>query len=155
MNEIAMPWLPVIAAIVIATVTPGVHIPATMVTTVSSSAAKVGDPFAFRTTRAAQIGSVTVPLGSIGYGIITAVSAAAGAHRGSLTLEPEYIVVEPDRHVPVGPETPAAMSYAARRHVFPFPIPVPGVVLVGGVENSGNVTIGPGTSFQVITTSGH
>lgn len=146
-----MTVLSLVAAVLISAVTPGAHIPVTMLTTVASGSAKVGDSFEFRTTRAVQIGSLTVPLGSIGHGIVTAVSAAAGAHRGSLTLEPQYIVVDSNQRIPVGPTTSETMNYTARRHIFPFPVPVPGVVLIGGIENSGNVTIGPGTSFQVIT----
>lgn len=143
-----------IAAVLISAAAPGVQIPVAMVSSVTSSNAKVGDGFEFRTTQVAQSDGTTIPTGSIGHGIVTAVSAAAGTHRGTLTLEPQYIELGSGAHLAVAPATKGATSFAARRHVFPFPIPFPGVIVIGGVDNPGaNVTIGPGTIFNVVIAS--
>jgi hypothetical protein len=130
-----------------------VLIPVTMVSSVNSGAAKVGDAFTFRTTQSVRDGRLTIPAGTLGHGIVTAVSPAAGAHRGSVTLLPQYVEPVAGTKIDVAPATPGATAFAARRHLFPFPVPVPGVIVVGGVINpGGNVTIGPGTSFDVVTT---
>jgi hypothetical protein len=137
-------------AAVAVVVAAGVHIPVTMVSSVNSGTAKVGQPFVFRTTQMVRAGDVTIPAGTTGHGVVSAVSPAAGTHRGELTLEPQELDLTNSEHVPVQPL--GSSSYVARRHVFPFPVPVPGVVVVGGAVNpGGNVTIGPGTSFEVIT----
>jgi hypothetical protein len=138
---------------VMAALVAGVKIPVAMVSSVNSANAKVGDAFSFRTTQSVHDGDVTIPAGTTGRGIVTAVSPAAGTHRGSLTLAPEYLQLSDGTRVYVAPATTGETSYTARRHVFPFPVPVPGLVVVGGVENpGGNVTIGPGTNFDVVTT---
>ncbi|HEV3154303.1 MAG TPA: hypothetical protein VGZ02_10905 [Candidatus Baltobacteraceae bacterium] len=127
----------------------GVRVTAEMVSTVDSATAKTGDMFTFKTTQNAQIGDQQIPAGTTGQGVVAAVSAASGAHRGTLSLTPQFLVLADGRHIHVAAATPT--SYAARRHIFPFPIPVPGVVMVGGIENpGGNVRIGPGTTFAVV-----
>jgi len=129
-----------------------VLIPVTMVSSVNSSTAKVGDAFAFRTTQTVRAGQVNIPSGTPGHGIVTAVSPAAGTHRGSLTLQPQYIELAGGKRIAVAPATPGSTSFVAHRHLFPFPVPVPGLIVVGGVVNpGGNVTIGPGTEFNVVT----
>lgn len=138
-----------IAAAAAATASPpvpaGVQIPVTMVSSVNSASAKVGDAFDFRTTQDVRAGSTLIPSGTLGHGIVSAVSHAAGNHRGTLTLAPQYLILASGERVTVASTTE---SYAARRHVFPFL--VPGVIV--GVENpGGNVTIGPGTNFKVVT----
>jgi len=119
-----------------------------MVSTVDSGSAKIGDRFAFRTTREAHAGNIDIPSGTAGEGVVSDVSPAAGSHRGTLSLMPKYLILADGRRLAVAPLTPTA--YAARRHVFPFPLPLPGVFIVGGVQNpGGNVRIGPGTTFDV------
>jgi len=131
----------------------GVHISVTMVSSVSSANAKIGDPFVFRTRQDVRAGAVDIPAGTVGHGIVSAVSAAAGTHRGSLSLTPQYLVLASGDRVPV---TSADSKYAARRHLFPIPMPFPGVFVVGGLVNpGGNVTIGPGTNFDVVTSDAH
>ena len=129
-----------------------VLITVTMVSSVSSQSAKVGDAFTFKTTQTVRDGAITIAAGTLGHGIVSAVSAGAGTHRGSLTLQPQYIQFPDGKRIGVAPATGNATTYNAPRHVFPFPIPVPGLLVVGGVVNSGgNVTIGPGTDFNVVT----
>lgn len=128
-------------------------IPAEMVSTVSSSNAKIGDTFDFKTTAEERTGGIFIPAGTPGEGIVSAVSHASGTHRGSLTLSPQYLRLPDGRRIAVTSASPA--SFAARRHVFPFPVPLPGVLVVGGVENpGGDVTIGPGTMLQLVPASG-
>jgi hypothetical protein len=147
-----MVWKNIVAAVVIASVVSGVRIPVTMVSSVNSGNAKVGDTFTFRTTQDVHDGDTTIPSGSLGHGIVTAVSPAAGAHRGTLSLQPQYIDLASGTRVNVAPAAVGSTDYAARRHLFPFPIPVAGIVVVGGVMNpGGNITIGPGTTFDVVT----
>lgn len=142
------------ATLLLAAATPaagGMPIPATMVTTVNSGTAKVGDPFTFRTTQSVEAGRVSIPAGTLGHGVVTAVSPAAGSHRGTLTLAPQYLQLPGRKRVTVVPGT--STSYAARRHLFPIPIPFPGFIIVGGEVNpGGDVTIGPGTNFDVVIT---
>jgi hypothetical protein len=140
----------VITVAVIVAVAAGIRIPVTMVSSVNSGTAKVGESFTFRTTQTVRAGDVTIPVGTNGRGVVSAVSPAAGTHRGEVTLEPQELDLTTGERVNVQPA--GSTNYVARRHVFPFPIPVPGVVVVGGAVNpGGNVTIGPGTNFEVIT----
>jgi len=119
-----------------------------MVSTVDSASAKIGDRFTFRTTHEVHDGAIDIPAGTPGEGVVSDVSPAAGSHRGTLSLAPKYLILDGGRHLAVAALTPTA--YAARRHVFPFPLPLPGGFLVGGVQNpGGNVRIGPGTTFEV------
>ena len=154
-------FVPIIAAAAAATIAvpAGVAIPATMVSSVSSRTAKVGDAFVFRTTQSVRAGSVTIPAGSIGHGVVSAVTRAAGTKRGSLALLPQTLDVAPGASAPgapgrifvAAPDT-GGLQHRARRHFFPFPIPVPGAFVVGALVNpGGDVTVGPGTAFTVVT----
>ncbi len=130
----------------------GISIPATMVSSVSSKTAKVGDTFTFRTTKNVRAGALFVPANTPGEGVVSAVSHAAGTRRGTLTLTPQRITLASGQILTVA--AAGGGAYAARRHVFALPIPLPGVLLIGGVENPGrDVTIGPGTDFTVVTTA--
>lgn len=137
------------ASSVLALSTPQPTVDAAMVSSVSSATAKKDDSFTFKTTETTVAAGMTIPAGTIGHGIVTAVSAAAGTHRGTLSLQPKYLILSDGKHLAVQAEDSTA--YAARRHLFPFPIPLPGVLLVGGAQNpGGDVTIGPGTHFRII-----
>ncbi len=130
-----------------------VVIPATMVSSVNSANAKAGDAFTFRTTRVTHVGTVTIAEGVIGRGVVKSVSPAADTRRGSLSLQPQYLELPGGKCIAVSPDNGRSTTYSARKHVFPFPVPVPGLIVVGGVVNpGGNVTIGPGTNFNVVTT---
>jgi len=130
-----------------------VLIPATMVSSVNSASAKAGDPFTFRTTQPAHVGAVTISSGTIGHGVVKSVSPAAGTRRGSLSLQPRYLELPGGKCIAVTSDDGGSTTYSARRHVFPFPVPVPGLIVVGGVVNpGGNVAIGPGTKFNVVAT---
>lgn len=118
-----------------------------MVSSVNSATAKAGDSFTFRTLRDARDGAIEVPAGSTGRGIVAAVSAAAGTHRGTITLRPEYIDLGDGRRIAVRSAATGGAAFAARRHVFGLPLP--GIV-IGVVNPGGNVTIGPGTDFNVV-----
>lgn len=143
----------VAAAILLAGAVAGVRIPVTMVSSVSSATAHVGDSFTFRTTESERAEDTLVPAGTLGYGVVTAVSHAVGTHRGTLTLNPEYLQLSSGARVRVAAANPAETSYAARRHLFPVAFPLGPFIVFGGVQNPGrDVTIGPGTSFDVVTT---
>lgn len=142
----------VAAAVLLGTVTQ-VRIPVTMVSSVNSATAHVGDSFTFRTTESARVSNTFVPAGTLGYGVVTAVSHAVGTHRGTLTLNPQYLQLTSGARVDVVPASSGETSYAARRHFFPGIVPVGPIIVVGGVQNPGrDVTIGPGTNFDVVTT---
>lgn len=143
----------VVATTVLLGVVAGVRIPVTMVSSVNSATAHIGDSFTFRTTESVRLSDTLVPAGTLGYGVVTAVSHAVGTHRGTLTLSPEYLQLTSETRVDVAPASSGETSYAARRHLFPVPFPVGPFIVVGGVQNPGrDVTIGPGTSFDVMTT---
>ena len=143
----------VVAATVLLAAVTGVRIPVTMVSSVSSATAQIGDRFTFRTTENVQVENTLVPAGTLGYGIVTAVSHAVGTHRGTLTLNPEYLQLASQVQLSVVPASASDTSYAARRHLFPALFPIGPFIVVGGVQNPGrDVTIGPGTNFDVVTT---
>jgi hypothetical protein len=66
-----------------------------MVDNVDSSSAKAGDFFRFQTVNAVTSGArVVIPARTMGYGIVSVVSAAGrGGRSGSLVLEPRYLVL--------------------------------------------------------------
>ena len=141
-----------LAAVTAASPSPQLRIPVTMVSSVSSATAKLGDTFTFKTTETVQDGALAIPAGTQGRGIVTAVSPAAGTHRGTLELLPQYLQLSNGARIAVVPASSKDASYAAPRHVFPFPLPFPGVFIIGGIVNpGGNVTIGPGTDFTIAT----
>ncbi len=105
-----------------ASAAPQVRIPVTMASTVDSATAKVGDTFTFRTTQTVQDGGITIPSGTLGHGTVTAVSPAAGTHRGSLEIVPQYLELSNGRRIAVAPATPkdASLSRASARLSVPL-----------------------------------
>src|SRR5689334_4831217 len=65
------------------------QIPVQMTSDVSSRTASVGDKFTFVTSSAVTADTTTIPKGTPGYGVVAAVSHAAGTHKGSLELRPQ------------------------------------------------------------------
>lgn len=131
----------------------GVRIPVAMVSTVTSASAQVGDAFTFRTTQSVRVGDRLVFAGTLGHGVVTAASHAVGTHRGTLTLDPQYLELGSGIRLRVTSATAGETSYQARRHIFPALVPVGGIIVIGGIQNPGrDVTIGPGTNFDVVTT---
>ena len=137
-------------------------IPVEMVDTVFSGNARAGTVFRFRVTAdAAREDGVTVPAGSMGYGVIRSASAAGRHnHDGMLSLEPRYVVVPPSHgttrvDVTMNPMLPVQWSPSepllnkAASHV---PLPVPGLIMTGvnQVRWGRNITLGPGFSFTVL-----
>ncbi len=147
-NCMLLQTLAAAAMLAASTPSPAAVVDATMAGSVSSATAKVGDSFTFTTVQPVQVNGLHIPAGTLGHGVVTAVSAAAGTHRGTLSLQPQYLILAGGTHEPV--QAVDSTAYAARRHLFPFPVPLPGVILIGGVQNPGSdVTIGPGTHFRI------
>lgn len=133
-----------------AAVPAGVILPAQLDGALSSRDAKAGDHFTFSITEDTHAGALLIPKGTRGQGVVRSVSAAAGTHRGSLVLAPEFVLFDGTR-VPVR-ESGNALAQTARRHTFPLLVPVAGFIAVGAFQNpGGNVTLGKGTLFRVET----
>jgi hypothetical protein len=134
-----------------------------MVSKVFSGTARSGQVFQFKVVQDAVLDDgMKVPAGTIGYGIISAASAAGRhAHDGSIGLEPRYLIVPKPKggltrvQVTMNPNLPVVWTPAepllnkAASHV---PLPIPGLIMTGvnEVRWGRNITLGPGFGFGVI-----
>jgi hypothetical protein len=139
-------------------------IAAEMLDKVASATARVGDPFRFRTTEEMTLDNgMTIPAGTLGYGIIREASAASRHdHNGVIALEPRYLIVEKpngegaDRvEVAMNPTLPLAYTpdqTMIEKGISHVPLPVPGLVMTGvnTIRWGKNITIGPGFAFSVL-----
>ncbi|GAC1537929.1 MAG: hypothetical protein NVS2B17_11250 [Candidatus Velthaea sp.] len=133
-------------------------IPAAMFDRLDSATARPGQVFRFKTTRTAAPNGILIPPGTIGVGVVRAVTRAGRRNRyGSLAIEPRYLVLPHARQqqVSMDPTLPAAWSSnepnleKAAGHV---PIPLPGLAMsaVNIVRFGRDVTLGPGFVFDVV-----
>jgi hypothetical protein len=129
-------------------------IPATMVSTVTSSSGYSGQVFQFKTTAKISSNGFEFPAGSIGYGVVlSAVPASNRARNGIVVLEPRFLLVDGQQVQITG--DPADASVLTHG---PSPIglgagaiPVPGLgFAVNEAVNGTNITIGPGYTFHVV-----
>jgi hypothetical protein len=126
------------------------QVPVQMTSDVSSRTANVGDRFTFVTTAAVTAGSITIPKGTGGYGVVAAVSHAAGTHRGSLELRPQFLTLRDGTKIGVAADAKSPMSQRARSHFFGLPFFIPAGIMVGGViTGGGDVNVKRGTAFTV------
>jgi hypothetical protein len=138
-------------------------IAAEMLDRVASASARVGDAFRFRTTEEMTLeDGMTIPAGTLGYGIVRDASAAARHdHNGVIALEPRYLIVEkPDGsaarvEVAMNPTLPLAYTpdtTLIEKGISHIPLPVPGLVMTGvnAVRWGKNITVGPGFAFSVL-----
>ena len=150
-------------------------IPAEMVDKVESKDARSGGTFRFRTTQEVQIGNgITIPSGTIGYGIVREADPAGRRdHDGSLALEPRYLDVLKPRpqagskakgggltrvDVTMDPTLPVVWTPRTtliQQGMSHVPLPVPGIAMtaINQVRWGRNVTLGPGFKFAVIPAS--
>jgi hypothetical protein len=127
-------------------------IPIETTSDISSRTANVGDRFTFATTADRTIDNVTIPKGTPGYGIVAAVSHAAGTRRGDIELRPQFLTPLNSAKIAVyaSPQTP--LKQHAPHHFFGLPFITPAGLVVGGVVTTGDVTIKRGTGFTVMLT---
>ena len=129
---------------------------AVMVDKIESGSAKAGQIFRFKTTTDTRVGTMPVPAGTIGYGIVRNVDRAGRRdHDGSLALEPRYLMfgnhvlpVTMDPHLPASwsPHDSLIEKGATRVN------PVSGIVMSGinMVRFGKNITLGPGFAFKIL-----
>jgi hypothetical protein len=130
-------------------------IPAAMVDTLDSAKTFPGERFRFRTTAASIVRGVSIPKGTIGWGIVRFTAAASNhARNGAIDLEPRYLVVgtktvdvsgDP-REAPIQSHGQTIAEKSAGY------VPVVGLVrsAVNTVRSGSNIVVGPGFSFHVI-----
>jgi hypothetical protein len=134
------------------------NIPVVMGDTVASDKALQGAYFRFMTTAAERFGTISVPKGVWGYGIIRAVNPAGRRNQyGSVSLEPRYIALGHGKRIDVSmdPSIPVALTSrtpTVDQYASHIPIPIPGIAMsaVNLVRMGKNVTLGPGFPFAVV-----
>jgi len=127
-----------------------------MVDKIESGSAKAGQVFRFKTLADARVGTMPVPAGTIGYGIVRNVDRAGRRdHDGSLALEPRYLMV--GKHVlPVTMDPHLPASWSPRDSLIERGAtrvnPVSGIVMSGVnmLRFGKNITLGPGFAFRVV-----
>ncbi|HEY8312900.1 MAG TPA: hypothetical protein VIG51_01895 [Candidatus Baltobacteraceae bacterium] len=133
----------------------GVLVPVALTQSVSSQSAKAGDPFSFKTTAGVRAGDVVIPSGSMGRGIIAQAKGSNGTTKGGvLQLQPETIELPAGGTVAVAiaPKDSRKASKRSLLHIFPFPLPIGGILFIGAVGNPArNVKMDAGTAFDVVT----
>jgi hypothetical protein len=131
---------------------------AKLVDTLNSATAKPGESFRFRTTELAMINADTVPLGTLGYGVVRSVNQAARGNKyGSIALEPRYLLLRSGRQIDVSmnPTFPVELSSntplveKAASHV---PLPIPGMAMtaINEFRRGKDVTLGPTFTFSIV-----
>lgn len=139
------------------TVPAGVAIPVALVGALSARDAKAGDAFHFRTTAEVSAGSVTIPAGTPGTGVIA--EAAPGRHGmkdSKLVLAPQALQPAGGEAIPVTlpAQRDGALHRRQRAHVFPVPFVAGGLLFVGGLVNPAkDVMLADGTAFTVVTST--
>jgi len=142
-----------------------------MVDKIDSKEARSGGEFRFRVTQTTQLNGVSVPAGTLGYGVIREADAAGRHdHDGSLALEPRYLMVARPRpqagsrekgggftrvEVTMNPTLPVVWSPGVtlvQQGISHIPLPVPGIAMtaINTVRWGRNITLGPGFKFSVI-----
>jgi hypothetical protein len=130
---------------------------AVMVDKIASGSAKAGQVFRFKTTTDARVGTMPVPAGTIGYGIVRNVDRAGRRdHDGSLALEPRYLMVG-SRLLPVTMDPHLPASWSPHDSLIEKGVtranPISGIVMTGinMVRFGKNITLGPGFAFTVLS----
>ncbi|HTU81395.1 MAG TPA: hypothetical protein VMF61_04650 [Candidatus Acidoferrales bacterium] len=130
------------------------QIPATMITTVTSTTGYSGQVFRFRVTARTYSNGVTFPAGAAGYGVVLEAIPASNRDRdGIVVLEPRFVLVDgKEVQVAGNPKDASILTHG------PNPIaegagaiPLPGLGLaVNEAIDGTDITIGPGYNFHVI-----
>jgi hypothetical protein len=130
---------------------------ARLVDTLNSAIAKPGESFRFRTTELAVINADTVPLGTLGYGVVRSVNPAARGNKyGSLALEPRYLLLR-DRQIavsmnPTFPVELASNTPLVEKAASHVPLPIPGMAMtaINEFRRGKDVTLGPTFTFSIV-----
>jgi hypothetical protein len=130
-----------------------VLIPAVLIGAISAATVHPGDSFRFRTTQAVTVGSVTVPAGTPGTGVIAAAQPGGhGVKTSTLDLEPRSLQLADGTTIAVeaAPASKATLDQTRHASGVPVPIFLPGVFLLGGLGHQARtVTLADGTPFTV------
>jgi len=148
----------ILAAVLLAATGPmpaGVPMPVALVGAISAANAHAGDTFRFRTTADVTVGSVTIPAGTPGTGVVTAAQPGShGVKTSTLDLEPRSLQLPDGELIPVAaaPSSEATLDQTRRAAGVPVPLFIGGVFMLGGVGHQArNVTLADGTPFTVVT----
>lgn len=135
------------------TVPLNVRIPAELTAQITSLTAKVGDTFAFRTTKDEKLGDLDVPAGTLGHGRVAVVSPAHDRQNGTMALQADSIDLSDGRTIWVNVDNAKPMrGHLSNRHTHFAIVPLPiGVVPITRTSLDGNMVLEPGTSFTVVT----
>ena len=129
-------------------------IPATMLSTVTSSSGYSGQVFRFKTTATVSSNGFEFPAGSAGYGVVlSAIPASNRARNGIIVLEPRFLMVNGQEVQVAGdPADASILTHGASvLGLGAGAIPVPGLGLAVDETIQGtNITIGPGYNFHVV-----
>ena len=143
-----------IAPAAASTLTCNTEIPATMVSTVSSTSGFSGQVFTFKTTQTMTSNGISVPAGTMGYGIVlAAVPASNRARNGIVVLEPRYLLLNgTELQVTGDPRDASVLTHGANPVLQGLgAVPLPGFGLaVNEAAHGTNITIGPGYKFHVV-----
>lgn len=130
-----------------------VRIPVALTERVTSLTARVGDTFAFKTTKDERLGELTVPAGTPGHGRVAVVVAAHDRENGTLSLQADSIDLPTGPTVWVNIDTAKSIrGHLANRHSHLTIVPLPiGIVPISRTRVDGNLILEPGTPFTVMT----
>ncbi|MDQ2858278.1 MAG: hypothetical protein M3R53_06460 [Candidatus Eremiobacteraeota bacterium] len=136
------------------TVPVAVRIPVALTTTLTSQTARVGDTFAFKTTKSENLGGLVVPSGTAGHGRIALASPAHDKAQGSLALQADSIDLPDGRTVSVNVDVARPpRGHLANKHTRFFVVPLPTIGIFPALiqSQSGNLVLDAGTGFGVVT----
>lgn len=131
---------------------PGVVVPVALAAAVSSSDARAGQTFRFETVADVEDGGIAIPAGTSGEGVVSKARAAHFLKGAQLELEPRELRIANGPTIPVSLPAQNTVPAGSQAHVFPFPLFIGPVPLLGAVVNPAkNVTLPAGTRFTVVT----
>ncbi len=128
-----------------AVVPSGIKIPVVLVTQINSATFDIGDRFEFKTAKDQKVGTIDVPMGTLGHGRVANVTRADNDHNGSVALQTDSIDL-PDGTpiwVDIDPKVSVNGHYADKHTRF--------YGLAIGTDYSGNMVLDPGAKFGVMT----
>jgi hypothetical protein len=130
------------------------EIPATMITTVTSTSGYSGQVFRFKTIAATTFDGTAIPSGTVGYGIVlTAIPASNRARNGIVVLEPRFLLLSGREFQVAGDPRDASILSHGPSYLTEgaSAVPLPGFGLaVSEAAHGTNITIGPGYKFHVV-----
>jgi len=120
---------------------------------ISTQDDSTGERFRFETTREFDVGDLTVPRGTHGWGLIELVEPRAGKDHGArLSISVDRLDLPGNRAIPIALPQPDYGLHAGEGDAGTI-VPSFGSVVVLEADASGNVVLAKGETFAVITTS--